>query len=138
MIALAKFQEAERLLAMGNLSYRRIAALVGISRGTVGEIASGKYHDRLERERARYSKDEFRPLGPLERCPGCGGMVLLPCLLCRVQKEKEQEAQMLRNRRRRAREDKLRQLLHAVRKANWARDAREGQRHEGLNDTVSK
>jgi hypothetical protein len=129
MIALTKYHETERLLALGTHSQRKIAMMVGISRATVGAIAAGKYHDRLERERAR--AQEYRPSGPLARCPGCGGMVLMPCLVCRVRSMKQQEQAVLRVRRRRAREHALRRLLDAVRKANWARDAREARRYNG-------
>ena len=101
MIALSKFQETQRLLALGGLSQRKIAVMVGISRATVGAIAQGKYRDREARQRDR--SDDFVPNGPLERCPSCGGMVYLPCLVCRVRKIKDQEQRMLRAARRGAR-----------------------------------
>lgn len=81
MIAPAVVQEVRRLLAKGNLSQRKIAGLTGISRGTVGAIAAGKRPDHESLGRA--AKDEFpEPAGPLQRCPGCGGMVYMPCRLC--------------------------------------------------------
>jgi hypothetical protein len=127
MIAFAKFQEAERLLAIGKFSRRRIAAIVGISRATVSAIASGKYQDRLERERARAKKraDEYHPTGQTARCPECGGLVLVPCLACRMRKQKDREEKLLREHRRRARQRALVQLLHAVRKAHWQRESEE-------------
>ena len=39
MIAQAKINEIERLLAAGELSQRKIASMVGISRSVVGAIA---------------------------------------------------------------------------------------------------
>jgi hypothetical protein len=69
------------LLAEGNLSQRKIARLTGISRGTVGAIAAGKRPDYPSSRRA--AEDEpGEPAGPPRRCPGCGGMVYMPCRLC--------------------------------------------------------
>ncbi len=123
MIALALVKETERLLAEGSLSQRKIAATVGISRATVSAIASGKRRDYEARLLARAG--EFEPLGPLGRCPTCGGMVHMPCRSCRIETMRELEREVLRLRRRRAREQALRRLLAAVRKANWERDALE-------------
>ena len=77
--------EVRRLLALGKLSQRKIARLTGISRGTVGSIASGK---RLDRETTPQPWDDGweEPEGPPERCPCCGGMVYMPCRLCLVRK----------------------------------------------------
>lgn len=81
MIAPAVVQEVRRLLAEGKLSQRKIAGLTGISRGTVGAIAAGKRPDHESLGRA--AEDVFpEPAGPLQRCPGCGGMVYMPCRLC--------------------------------------------------------
>jgi hypothetical protein len=75
----AMVDEVERLLAEGLVSQRKIAKLVGMSRGTVNNIAMGR------RPRVTTPVDEFEPQqGPLVRCPGCGGKVYLPCLLCHV------------------------------------------------------
>jgi len=86
MIAPGIVDEVVRLLDEGRLSQREIARVSGISRGTVGSIAQGK------RPRVRTSDDTFldptRPLGPPRRCPGCGGLVYLPCLLCRIRESK--------------------------------------------------
>jgi hypothetical protein len=125
MIAMSKFEEAQRLLALGTLSQRKIAAKVGISRATVGAIASGKFQDREARQRARAEAEELIPAGPLVRCAGCGGRVLMPCLLCRVRGLNEKEQNDRRAARRRQRERDLRQLLHAARHAQWQRDARD-------------
>ncbi len=53
MLPLGKVKEAERLLARGGLSHRKIAALVGISRATVGAIAAGRRPDYEARWAAR-------------------------------------------------------------------------------------
>jgi len=83
MIAPKIVAEVRRLLAAGTHSQRKIARLTGISRGTVGAIASGRRPDYHE------SSDDGpeEPAGPPERCPGCGGMVYMPCLLCRARKQ---------------------------------------------------
>lgn len=90
MLALGKVKEVERLLAEGKLSQRKIAQAVGVSRATVSGIASGKRPDYEARTHDR-AEEEFEPLGPIERCPSCGGRVYMPCRLCRVRKLKAQK-----------------------------------------------
>ncbi|MBI3838414.1 MAG: hypothetical protein HY288_10840 [Planctomycetia bacterium] len=121
MIALVKIKEAQRLLAEGKLSHRKIAQATGISRATVGAIASGRRPDYEARQRARASANE--PLGPLGRCPGCGGLVYMPCRLCGARKAKEHEQEVARAHRRRARELAAKRLLSAVRRASREREA---------------
>ncbi len=121
MIALAKFHETRRLLVLGNLSQRRIAAIVGISRATVNAIAQGKYADREAREARRHGEAPTFE-GPLVRCPDCGGMVLMPCLACRVQRVKDRERAMLRAARRKVREQATREFIAAVRRNYWQRE----------------
>jgi hypothetical protein len=81
MIAPALVAEVERLLAEGKLSQRAIARLTRISRGTIGCIAAGR---RPDYEILAAADDEEQPAGPPQRCPGCGGLVYMPCRLCRV------------------------------------------------------
>jgi len=81
MIATTLVDEIRRLLQEGQLSQRKIAARMGVSRGTVNAIAQGKRTDRIP----RWQKDggDFTPpAGLYVRCPTCGGMVQMPCLLC--------------------------------------------------------
>ena len=87
MIAKGMVDEIKRLLAAGNLSQRKIAKQTGISRATVGAIASGKRPEYP----ARVPNDDYRPAGPPVRCPGCGGRVYAPCQLCRVRAIKSKE-----------------------------------------------
>ncbi len=122
MIELARFLEAQRLLALGRLSQRKIAALAGVSRSTVNAIACGKYQDRLERE-SRRPRDVLMPSGPLVRCPGCGGRAQMPCMLCRVQKQQDAEQEFLRAARKAMRRDAARKLVQEVRRAYWQREA---------------
>jgi len=82
MLSPGVVEEIRRLLAAGQWSLRKIARELGVSRGTVSAIAHGKRQEPLPR-----APDDdllFAPIGPLRRCPGCGGLVHLPCLLCRV------------------------------------------------------
>lgn len=77
-------QLAERLL-----SQRRIARAVGVSRGTVDAIAAGRRPDYLARREIRRLERQQNPVGycesgPPVRCGGCGGLVWLPCVLCRT------------------------------------------------------
>jgi hypothetical protein len=83
MIRLAVVDEIQRLLDQGELSQRKIALRLGVSRGTVNAIALGKRPDYRARQPSR--EGEFpSPCGPAARCPSCGAMVYMPCLACRV------------------------------------------------------
>jgi hypothetical protein len=119
MLEPSKIHEAKRLLAEDKFSYRHIAKVVGMSRASVGAIASGKRPDY----EARRLERQGEPVGPLERCGGCGGMVYMPCRLCRVRQAKEDKQERLRMLRRRARRLALQRLLAAVRKANLEHEA---------------
>lgn len=81
MIAPAVAAEIKRLLRTRRLSQRRIAAQTGVSRGTVNAIALGK---RPDYRAGHHENNVAPPRGPLVRCPGCGGKVQMPCVLCRV------------------------------------------------------
>lgn len=87
MLSFCVVDEIKRLLKEGNLSQRKIARQVGVSRGTVHGIAQGR---RADYKAQREAKREFvTPVGPPVRCPTCGGMVQMPCLACRVRAMKE-------------------------------------------------
>ena len=82
MIAPTKVAEIRGLLAAGTCSYRKIAAATRISRSTIQAIALGRRTDySLIRRR---DLELFPELGPVVRCPGCGGRVHWPCRLCHV------------------------------------------------------
>jgi hypothetical protein len=121
MLALAKVKAAERLLSEGKLSHRRIARTVGMSRASVGAIALGRRPDYEARELARAAQEE--PLGPLARCPQCGGMVYTPCRLCRVRAMLLTEQEAARALRKRARELAMKRLVAAVWRASQSREA---------------
>jgi len=83
MIAPGTVTQIRRLLEEGTLSHRKIAERAGVSRGTVHAIASGKRPDYAPRR--RNEREHFVPPdGPLRRCPTCGGLVQMPCLLCQL------------------------------------------------------
>ncbi len=83
MIAPQIVTEIRRLLAVGGLSQRKIAERMGVCRGTVHAIASGR---RPDYEPLPRTDDDEESAGPAARCPGCGGMVYLPCRLCRMRR----------------------------------------------------
>lgn len=76
-------REAERLIATG-VAHREVARRIRISRATVGLIAHGK---RVLRGPAKEEYNIRIWNGPEERCPGCGGMVYMPCLVCGLKAE---------------------------------------------------
>jgi hypothetical protein len=83
MLPEGKIIQVRRLLEAGGLSQRKIAAICGVCRATVGAIASGKRPDYGQRRRSR-DLEEDRPQTPPQRCVGCRGMVYMPCKLCQV------------------------------------------------------
>jgi len=95
MISPSKVQEIERLLHTGQLSQRKVAVQVGVSRATVRNIALGTRPDYEARRLERVRERDEAP-GPLERCRGCGGRVYMPCLLCRVRRIKAAELALRR------------------------------------------
>ncbi|HUT11873.1 MAG TPA: helix-turn-helix transcriptional regulator [Thermoguttaceae bacterium] len=84
MIAPHVVEQIRHLLAEGKLAQRKIARLVGVSRGTVGAISTGRRPNDLCRRPDGDHAALGQPTGPLERCPGCGGMVEMPCRLCQA------------------------------------------------------
>ncbi len=97
MIAQSVVAEVRRLLSETPLSQRKIAALTGISRGTVSAIAAGRRRD-FEAIQSQDSNEWEEPAGPLERCGGCGGMVYMPCRLCAAREQLAKRPRRLRSR----------------------------------------
>lgn len=118
MIAPTKIKEVQILIAQGEFSQRKIARMTGVSRATIGAIAAGKRPDYEERQRLRQLEAAEEPAGPVERCPGCGGLVHMPCRLCRVRRIKAQEQAALQFYRSRARQRALHRLIAAIRRAS--------------------
>jgi hypothetical protein len=81
MIASDIIREIQEMLAAGGLSQRAIAERTGVSRGTVSAIAQGKRRDYPPRNFSTQFSF-IPPAGRPARCPGCGGLVQMPCLAC--------------------------------------------------------
>ena len=112
MLSQKRYDEIQRWLGVG-LSQRRVAALAGVSRDTVSAIALGR--------RRRREDDEEDPEGAAckglrIRCPGCGGLVSVPCRLCRVRARIEQRQNAEREKRRAAARATLIAILQAQRR----------------------
>jgi hypothetical protein len=89
MIAATLVDEIRRMLAEGRLSQRKIAQTMGVSRGTVNAIALGK-RSHTSACHPRREDDGFTPpTGMHVRCPGCGGLTQMPCLLCYIRTRNE-------------------------------------------------
>ena len=81
MLPLATIEEIDRLLRDDQLSQRKIAKQLGVSRGTVAAVATGRrgmYGKEPEDETSR----SLAPQSPPVRCPGCGFLIYMPCLVC--------------------------------------------------------
>ncbi len=91
MLSLVLVEEIRRLLEEGQLSHRKIAAKLGVSRGTVGAIASGR-RGMYGHEANGLSMNSQSVLA--ERCPTCGAMVYKPCLLCRSREYKRRQERL--------------------------------------------
>jgi hypothetical protein len=85
MIAPHLVDQIQKLLADGKSSHRKIAQSTGVSRGTIAAIASGRRRIR-PRTTFIWEEEPLVPDTPPRRCPGCGGMVYMPCRACRTQK----------------------------------------------------
>jgi hypothetical protein len=83
MIASTVVKEIRRMLGEGRLSQRKIASKIGVSRGTVNAIAQGK-HLVVLRQQQEGEGGFIPPTGMPTRCPECGGLVQMPCLLCYI------------------------------------------------------
>ena len=87
MIVTSVVDEIRRMLREGRLSQRRIAMQIGVSRGTVNAIAQGK-RTCVAAGRLANGNGFTPPSGAPKRCPGCGGKVQMPCLVCYIRNER--------------------------------------------------
>jgi hypothetical protein len=87
MIAPSVIDSIRDLLADDRLSQRQIAQQLGVSRGVVAAVAEGRRPDYAAIRRRREESKQPVVLGPLRRCPTCGGMVHRPCRLCALREE---------------------------------------------------
>jgi transcriptional regulator with XRE-family HTH domain len=83
MLSISTVREINRLLQEGQLSQRTIAARLGVSRGIVGAIASGR--------RSLQGKEERYQGLRAVRCRRCGYRVYPPCLICSTREYQRQE-----------------------------------------------
>lgn len=76
--------ERVKTLSAEGRSQREIARQLPVSRGSVHAIVTGKRPDYEALKAARQRQAALTQLGdgPPVRCPGCGGKVILPCLVC--------------------------------------------------------
>lgn len=81
MLSQQVIEEARQLLAEGTMSQRQIAERLHISRGTVNSLALGRRGSQ-GCEMATAQPIQVSP----SRCPGCGGWVYMPCVLCRTRR----------------------------------------------------
>ncbi len=82
MLSLGLVREVERLLAEKQLSQRKIAILLGVSRGAVGAIAAGR-RGIWGKESATGEQADAADLLP-DRCRSCGFLVIMPCVVCQA------------------------------------------------------
>lgn len=78
MLPFPLVQEICRLLDEDELSQRKIAQKLGVSRGTVGALATGRrgLHGRGDAEMDHACTTK--------RCGTCGMLVIMPCVYCRA------------------------------------------------------
>lgn len=82
MITLEKIEAVKKAIASGKSS-RKIAMELGISRTSVYNVQRGLC--RIQRPPKEPSPQAyFDENAPYTRCPTCGGLVKMPCLLCRI------------------------------------------------------
>jgi len=93
MLPLALVEEIRRLLDEGQLSHRKIAAKLDISRGTVGAIASGRRGIYGREPAADDLSLACQDLAP-QRCRSCGAMVYKPCVLCNARAYRKRQARL--------------------------------------------
>jgi hypothetical protein len=82
-----------RRLLVERKSQREIQRITRVDRRTISKIAKGEYPDYEALRRAK-EQEELLRLGPLERCPGCGGKVSMPCRACLTRARKVQSARV--------------------------------------------
>jgi len=89
MLPTALIHEIDRLLKEGELSHRKIAIRLGVSRGTIDAIANGRRG--LYGKEPDVNRPAHVPTSPPARCPRCGYRVYFPCLICNTRQHKQRE-----------------------------------------------
>jgi hypothetical protein len=86
MLTRSQVEVVRELLAAGH-SHRSAGTISGVCRSTVNAIARGKCDGR--REDCPESGIRSHRTGQYVRCGGCGGKVIMPCVLCNSLGNKE-------------------------------------------------
>jgi hypothetical protein len=89
MLSIAIVEQIDRLLKDGQVSQRKIAKQLGVSRGTVAAIASGR-RGLYGKEPDSLASASLTPHSPPVRCPECGCLIYMPCLVCRARNYRQQ------------------------------------------------
>ena len=86
MISDAVHDRVLELWATTDLSIRKIAKKVGISRGSVAAICTGRRVKMGDRNRNRNRRDDGLAVVGWHRCPRCGGLInTRACVACRAE-----------------------------------------------------
>lgn len=74
--------EVQQLASRG-LSVNKISRQTGIAYDTISRIVNGKH--RFTRSNGSNEDNHLRyATNPIERCPGCGRMIEMPCRACQA------------------------------------------------------
>jgi len=82
MLSMSVIEEIAFYLEAGQLSQRAIARKLRVGRATVAAIARGRLG--IRGRNLEPQPPESEDLDPPARCPQCGYLVQLPCLVCRA------------------------------------------------------
>jgi hypothetical protein len=77
----------------GCLNYRAVGRIVGVNRRTVKKVAKGHYRRRLEYQQEKAER-EAELIGPVQRCPGCGRKIAMPCRACPLERIQQHRPKM--------------------------------------------
>lgn len=83
MLTATQVAEVRALLGEGR-NQCEISRTLGLARGTVAKIASGRYPDHAAIRRVQEQGRDSQSEGPIGKCPACGHRVHLPCQICRA------------------------------------------------------
>lgn len=97
MLSVEKIEQIERLGRNAALSLRAIAKKVGVSAETVNRVLARVITSTSRAERRKKLVKRTAELPRRSRtyhhCPGCGGTVQMPCLLCELKAMGESEGE---------------------------------------------
>lgn len=87
MLPFSTIDHILELLTNSKLSHRKIACMVGVSRGTVDGVARGKIAHLSEKRRfgvnRNYDASSVIYDLPIATCPKCHRLGVTPCVVCR-------------------------------------------------------